>query len=269
MLKAHPPFFKNKVVILTGATGTLGRVLAFQLSKLGARLTLAARQINRLEEVANTCRKLGAEVFLVQTDVSNEQQCKNLIDMTIEKYGQIDMLINNAAFVAKKKFEEMSNLEDFKSTIDTNFWGAVYCTFYALPFLRKTKGRIVGIGSILGKVATPGNTAYCGSKFAMTGFYNSLSHELSDSGVSTTMVYPGYLKEKMMSKDTNENVNRNQLFSWLFLSTDVCARKILEAAASRKRQIILPFYCVIIVMFEAIMPRVFDCIINFKSKYNG
>ncbi|MBI5701780.1 SDR family oxidoreductase [Candidatus Saganbacteria bacterium] len=258
--------FRDKVAIITGASGSLGQELALGLARRGARLTLAARGNGRLEAVAEKCKELGAKVIVVPTDVSQEDNCRQLISMTVKQYGKIDLLVNNAAVTVKKSFQELDDLKSFVLLIETNFFGCVYCTRYALPYLKKTNGRILGICSILGKIATPGNTAYCSSKFAMSAFFDSLRYEIAGDNVSITMVYPGYLAEKMNSSKERQSGIWKKITSLLKVKANVCAEISLNAAAKRKRQVILPFYSVLSLWISLLFPGLFDRIISIVGK---
>ncbi|MCK4531003.1 MAG: SDR family NAD(P)-dependent oxidoreductase, partial [Candidatus Marinimicrobia bacterium] len=144
------PIFKNKVIIITGASYGIGRELAHQLAEQGAWLVLAARSIEKLETVSEECVKLGGRVITVPTDISDQSQCKNLIDQTLKEYGKIDVLINNAGIALATRFENLEDLNLFEKVIAVNFFGAVYCTHYALPYLKESQGRLVAVSSLRG-----------------------------------------------------------------------------------------------------------------------
>jgi NADP-dependent 3-hydroxy acid dehydrogenase YdfG len=122
--------FRDQVVIVTGASSGIGRSLALLLASQGAKVAIAARRAERLEIVAEECHQRGGETLVVPTDVSDETQCKNLIEKTVEVFGQLDMLVNNAGLAVIARLEDYSNLDLFKHTIDVNFYGAVYCTYH-------------------------------------------------------------------------------------------------------------------------------------------
>ena len=201
--------FKERVVILTGAGGNLGHELALNLAKAGALLSLVDKEIEGLSQLTNECRDLGAKAISIQADLAREDQCQKIVDETFKQYGKIDLLINCAAFIEKEYFERLPDLKSLKTTMEVNYLGAVYCTKYALPYLKKSQGQIVTIVSILGKIATPGNTAYCGSKYALVGFFEALRLELRKDRVAITMVYPGYLAERMKGK---KELKSNSIF---------------------------------------------------------
>ena len=137
--------FHDQVVIVTGASAGIGQSLALLLASQCAKVVIAARRRDRLEQIAEQCRMFCGEVRVVPTDVSNEMQCKALIEKTINAYGKLDMLINNAGMAASALFDEFPDLSLFRHTLDVNFYGAVSCTYYALPHLKQTRGRIVAI----------------------------------------------------------------------------------------------------------------------------
>ncbi|MFT3894323.1 MAG: SDR family oxidoreductase [Anaerolineales bacterium] len=200
--------FRDQVVIVTGASAGIGEALALLLAKSGAKVVIAARRAERLEQIAESCRMFCGEVLVVPTDVRDELQCKTLIDRTINTYGRLDMLINNAGMAASALFDEFPDLCLFKQTMDVNFYGAVYCTYYALPYLKQTRGRIVAVSSLGGKTAIPYNTPYCSSKYAMHGFYNSLRMELYRSGVSCTLVCPSWVATEFHEAQLNKEGER-------------------------------------------------------------
>ena len=147
--------FGVKVVIVTGASAGIGKALALQLARQGARVAIAARRAERLEQVAADCRALGAEVLVVPTDVADEAQCKALVEKTVAAFGRLDMLINNAGTGAEGLLEELPDLTLFKHVMDVNFYGTVYCTYYAVKHLKQTQGRIVNISSLSGRTPLP------------------------------------------------------------------------------------------------------------------
>ena len=197
--------FRAQVVIVTGASAGIGKSLALLLASQGAKVAIVARRAERLEQVAAECRRLEGEALVVPTDVTNEAQCKALVEKTIEAFGRLDMLINNAGLAVSALFDEFPDLHLFKHTMDVNFYGAVYCTYYALPHLKQTKGRVVAISSLGGKAALPYNAPYIASKYALHGFYDTLRMELRRHGVSCTVICPSWVAtefhEAQMNKD--------------------------------------------------------------------
>lgn len=236
--------FRDQVVIVTGASAGIGKSLALLLVSQCAKVVIAARRTDRLEKIAETCRAFCGEVMVVPTDVSDEAQCKALIDKTIAKYGRLDMLINNAGLAASALLDEFPDLRLFKQTMDVNFYGAVYCTYYALPHLKKTHGRIVAVSSVGGKAAIPYNTPYCASKYAVHGFYDSLRMELVQHGVSCTVVCPWWVAtefhESQLNKDGVPRGERGRAYyTKKTMTADQCAEITLNAAYKRRREVLM------------------------------
>jgi short-subunit dehydrogenase len=236
--------FRGQVVIVTGASAGIGKALALQLAVQGATVVLAARRVERLQQLECQCRQLGGDALAVLTDVRDEAQCKVLIDKTITTFGKLDMLINNAGMAASALFDEFPDLYLFKQTVDVNFYGAVYCTYYALPHLKKTQGRIVAISSLGGKAAIPYNTPYCASKYAMHGFYDSLRMELYQHHVSCTVVCPSWVATEFHEAQLNKEgvprgVRGRAYYTKKTMTSDQCAQIILDVAHKRRREVLM------------------------------
>lgn len=234
--------FRENVVIITGASHGIGQELALQLAQKGAWLVLGSRNLERLKEISQQCAQLGGRVILIPVDVGIESQCKNLIEGAIAEYGRIDTLINNAGFGTASRFGEMQDLSLFKKVIQVNFFGSVYCTHYALPHLKETQGRLVGVSSLRGKFPSARADGYGASKHAMAGFFDSLRVELADSGVSVTMIYPGWVSTGISSRALNLDGNptgRISVHEKDAMPVETCARLIIHAAEKRKREVVM------------------------------
>ena len=239
MNKSH---FLQKAVIITGASAGIGRELALMLAEQGAWLALAARNAEKLEEVAAQCRQRGVKAVVVPTDVTEQSQCRNLIERTVAEYSRIDVLINNAGISMWARFDEISDLSLIEQIMRVNYFGSVYCTHYALPFLKETQGRIVGISSLTGKTGVPTRSGYAASKHAMAGFFDTLRIELADYGVSVTMIYPGFVatevRQRAFAMD-GKPLGISPVREDKVMTVDTCARLIVQAAAQRKRELVM------------------------------
>jgi short-subunit dehydrogenase len=258
-------FFQNQVVIVTGASAGIGKSLALQLADQGAWIVLAARRKDRLEQIAAECRTRGGKALAIPTDIAKETQCKTLVEQTIQEFGRLDMLINNAGFATVALFEELPNLDLFKRTVDVNFYGNVYPTYYALPHISQSQGRIVSISSIGGKLAVPGNSSYVASKFAINGFFDSLRMELAQAGVSITVIYPSWVvtefHESMLDKDGKQRGKEGRkIYNNKMMTAEECAQIILKSSAKRKREVLMGS-APLALWLKLIMPRMLDRII--------
>lgn len=232
---------KDKVVIITGASSGIGKSLAIECAGRGAKLVLAARRLDRLTELEKELPQ--TEILSVQTDVSNENDCKDLIDQAITKFGRIDILINNAGISMRALFTDL-DLSVIKKLMDVNFWGTVYCTKYAMPHLLKTKGSVVGVISIAGYIGLPGRTAYSASKYAIRGFLDSLRTENLKTGLHVLVAAPGFtaseVRQVALTADGSQQGETPRDESKM-MSAEECARLIANAIEKRKRELIMTF----------------------------
>lgn len=241
----EPDAFRDQVVMITGASSGIGKALSLQLARQGAKLAIAARRVERLEQVAAECRSLGGEVLIVPTNVSDELQCKALVEKTLTAFGRLDMLVNSAGLAATALLDEFPDLSLFRHTMDVNFYGMVYCTYYALPYLKQSRGRIVAISSLGGKTAIPYNTPYCASKYGLHGFYDSLRMELFTSGVSITLICPWWVATEFHTAQLNRDgiprgAQRGQdMYTNRTMSAERCAEITLRAAYNRRREVLM------------------------------
>ena len=198
---------QNKVVVITGASSGIGEACAYAFAKQGCKLVLAARNVDKLEKVKELCLSLNAETLLVKCVVSVEADCKNLITQSIEKFNTIHILINNAGISMRALFADL-DLAVLKQVMDINFWGTVYCSKYAMPYLLKEKGSVLGVSSIAGIKGLPGRTGYSASKFAMNGFMEALRIENLKTGLHVGVICPGYTASNIRNAALNKDAKQ-------------------------------------------------------------
>jgi short-subunit dehydrogenase len=233
---------KDNVVIITGASKGIGAELARQLAAKGAMLVLSAREVPLLEKVAAECVALGGRAEVIAADVSIEADCKHLIDRTVAAFGRVDTLVNNAGATMWARFEDIRDLSILERIMDVNYMGAVRCTHFALPHLKASRGRIVGIASLTGVTGVPTRSGYAASKHAMRGFFDSLRIELEDASVSVTMIYPGFvstgIRENASGPD-GKPILVDPVDEKRVMSPPECARIIVAAIENRRREVIM------------------------------
>jgi short-subunit dehydrogenase len=255
--------WRDNVVIVTGASAGIGEELALQLAAAGAYLSLAARDAGRLEAVADACRSRGARVLVVPTDVGDPEQCRLLVERTLEEYGRVDTLVNNAGIGMWARFDEMTDITVFETIMRVNYLGSVYPTWHALPRLKASRGRIVVVNSLTGRTGVPTRSGYAASKHAVAGFFDSLRIELMDSGVTITQVFPGFVATEIRERAFgpggkplgagNSPVREREV-----MTAQECARQILRAAAGRRRELIMTLRGKIGAKLKLVAPRLVD-----------
>jgi short-subunit dehydrogenase len=233
---------KGKVVVITGASKGIGAELARQLAAQGAKLVLAARDLEDLEAVAARCTQAGGSAIVVRADVGVDRDCAAIMSGAALAYGGIDVLVNNAGATMWARFEEIEDVAILERIMRVNYMGAVYCTRHALPYLRQSRGLVVGIASLAGLTGVPTRTGYAASKHAMRGFFDSLRIELSGSGVDVTMIYPGFVATGIRENATGpggEAIKVDPVARENAMTVEECARQIAAAIAARKRQVVM------------------------------
>ena len=182
---------KKKVVIITGASSGIGKACAWIFAQTGAKVVLAARSLEKLNLICKELQEAGFTALAVQADVSNEADCKRLISETVVAFQGVDVIINNAGISMRATLEQ-AEVSVIRQLMEINFFGTVYCTKYALPYLLKSKGSVVGVSSIAGYKGLPGRTGYSASKFAMHGFLEALRLENLNKGLHVLIACPGF-----------------------------------------------------------------------------
>ncbi|MDD5695220.1 MAG: SDR family oxidoreductase [Bacteroidales bacterium] len=234
---------KDKVIIITGASSGIGLALADELADRGAMLALGARNRVKLEEMVETYTRRGVRAIAVPTDVSSEEDCRSLVQQTVDAFGRVDVLINNAGISMRALFED-TELTVLHKLMDVNFWGTVYCTKYALPYLLQTRGSVVGVISIAGYIGLPGRTGYSASKFAIRGFLDTLRTENRKKGLHVLVAAPGFtgtnIRNLSLTADGTPQGKTPRDEGKMMTAREV-ARRIVRAIEKRKRSLILTF----------------------------
>jgi short-subunit dehydrogenase len=234
--------WRGQVVVLTGASLGIGAEVAHVLAAESARLVLAARDVARLQEVAEQCRRHGADVEVVPCDVTLEADCRALITHALARFGRIDTLICNAGQAMWARAEDVADWSVYERLLRVNYLGAVYCTLAALPHLRASKGRIVAVSSLSAKTGVPLRSGYAAAKAALNGFLDSLRIELMGSGVSVTIVCPGFVGTGSRARNLGADgapLGRSPVNEAAMMPVGECVRQLLDAAEHRDRELVM------------------------------
>lgn len=233
--------FSEKTIVITGASEGIGRALALVLAPQRPRLVLAARNEARLVSAQEETEALGADVLVVPTDVTDPPQCKQLINAALERFGTIDVLVNNAGGTMWSRFDEVTDLGIFEHLMRLNYLSSVYCTHYALPHLKQSRGLIVAVSSLAGMNGVPTRTGYAATKHAQFGFFDSLRIELQGTGVDVTVIAPDFVVteiHKRALKGDGAPLLDTPIKERNVMSARTCAEMIAHAMERRKRLVI-------------------------------
>lgn len=237
-------------VLITGASQGIGKATALLFAQNGYDLVLAARNSDRLNSVAQEITALGREVLVVPTDISDAEQVNTLAEKALAAYGKINVLVNNAGICSSGPFENTS-LADWQNIINVNLWGYIYTTHALLPqFLAQGAGTIVNVGSVGGKVPLPYMTAYCTSKYAVTGFTETLRLELEPKGIQVCGIHPSatnsdFLERALFRGEDEQEVNQRRQQMELMLKSPMAsqpedvAKAILQVVKHPQAEVIV------------------------------
>ena len=260
--------FKNKVVLITGASSGIGKQTAIEFAKLGSNIILVARKKDKLEQVENQLKQFHVTTLVCTCDISKKDQVQSMSKIVLEKFNSIDILVNNAGFAIYGSVSELS-INEIESQMETNYFGTIYCIKFFLPsMLKKKSGHIVNVASVAASFGLPGIASYCASKFAMLGFSEGLKHELSGTGVGLTVVSPIMVKTEFFDHPSFEKMPK---YSPTSLSPKTVAKAIVKAANSSRLEIITPSVVRIAVWLKHTFPYFINPILgkSFKKQLDS
>ncbi len=246
--------FKDKVVLITGASSGIGQRLAIDLAARGATVVGCGRSLERLQETANELKRYSSSSTVHVCDVSSPQQVKETVEKVVSQFGKIDILINNAGFGLYQSFADIP-LDAIESMVRTNFLGAVYCAKEVLPsMIARRSGHIINISSVAGKIGTPYMAAYCSTKFALIGLSESLYHELRPHGIHVSVICPGPVRTKMHLLFDRMTLGAPE---FLILKTEDVSRVVIRMIEKERFQAIIPSWLAAVCFFKALAPNLF------------
>jgi len=261
-------FYTNKIILITGGSSGIGFALAQKAIEQNAKVAICARSQDKL--LAMKKQLATDHLFIFQADVSQEDQCQAFVEASIEHFGQIDVVINNAGISMRALFQEVDTAV-LKQVMDINYWGSIFTTKSALPSIIQSKGTIVGISSIAGYKGLPARVAYSSSKFALQGFLEALRIELLHTGVNVMWVSPGFTASNIRNTALDQSgkaQSETPLKEDKLMSAEACAIIILKAIAKRKRSVIMTFQGKLTVWLNKFFPSLVDKLVynHFKKE---
>ncbi|GAM19154.1 hypothetical protein SAMD00019534_023290 [Acytostelium subglobosum LB1] len=235
--------YVGKRVIVTGASSGIGAQLALQYIQMKCKVAIVARRLEQLESVKQDILKKCPEVpeeniLILRADLTVESDCRTMVDSVVSAWGGIDICVWNAGVGSLIEFEKLNgNFQVFRDNMNINFFSTVYCTSFALPFLRQSHGSLVVVSSLAGKFGTPLRTSYSASKHALHGFLNSLRNEVSD--IQVTVVCPGFVQTEFHTKLATTDGKPIERESHSFMTAEECAEKIVQSERLGEREVLL------------------------------
>jgi short-subunit dehydrogenase len=251
-------YFQDKVAVITGGSEGIGKALVEQLLALGCKVATCGRNSDKLYQLQ--LLHPDKPLHTVVADISHENDCRQLIESTLHVYGGIDILINNAGVSMRGLFND-TKVDTFQHLMNVNFWGALFCTKYALPSILERRGDIIGISSIAGYRGLPGRSGYSASKYALQGWLEALRTELLHTGVNVMWVCPGFTASNIRFAALNKDAKPHgdtSMEEGKMMSADECAGHILKAISKRKRTLVLTFQGKLTVWLNKLFPSLAD-----------
>jgi short-subunit dehydrogenase len=258
-MPAAPAFFRDKSVLITGASSGIGEELAWQLAQAGAKLTLCARRRDRLESLAQKIAVLGGQAhrpITCECDVARDGELERAVGDAVKAWGKLDVAIANAGFGVAAPLRKL-RVEDYRRQFETNVFGVLRTVYAALPELEKSRGNLAITGSVAGWVSTPGASPYSMSKFAVRALADAITPELRASGVKVTLISPGFVTSEIRHIDNRGVVHpdsKDPIPAWLVMPTAKAAAQILRAVAKGKRERIITGHGKVIVAIQRFAP---------------
>ena len=261
---------KDKVVLITGGTSGIGKALAFAFGRAGASVVITGRNEENLQATGEALTAQHIENLALVADVSREADCARMVTQTISRFGQLDILINNAGISMRALFQDV-DLAVIRQVMDINFYGTVYATKYALPHILQTKGSVLGISSIAGYRGLPGRTGYSASKFAMHGFLETLRTEVLEKGVHVMIACPGFTASNIRNTALTAQgqvQGQSPLDEGKIMSAEEVADRILKATRQRKRDLVMTTQGKLTVFLNKWLPGLTDRLVlkHFKKE---
>ena len=198
---------QDKVVIITGASSGIGYATAKALAKKGAKIVAGARRLHNLQTLQEEVKSDGGEITICETDVTKKADCDNLVKQATDKYGTVDVLVNNAGLMPLS-FVKSLKIDEWDRMVDVNIKGVLYCTAAVVPtMIEKKSGHIVNISSVAGRIVFPAGSVYCATKHAVTAFSEGLRQELSvRKNIRVTSIEPGVVQTELTNTITEESL---------------------------------------------------------------
>jgi len=257
--------FKDKVVVITGASSGIGRSTAFEFAREGAKTVLVSRSLEKLERVADEIRGFNPNVLVVPTDISLRGQVHEMVEKVLSEFGRIDVLFNNAGSAYVGRIEDENFIENTKKMIDVDYFGTVYTTKDVLSVMQKQgSGHIMNMSSVVGRKAFPHFGGYSSAMHAISAFTDSLRQELSGSGINVSIIHPALTRTSLLDHVRAEDMPP-PFRGMTPISVESVAKAVVNGVYYNQARIIVPFQPKLLLLADAISPRIGDVIVKLLS----
>jgi len=259
--------FHNQVIFITGASSGIGEALAKAFAQEGAQVALAARRVDRLEDLSREINSSGGQTMALPCDVTKDGDLEKAVEAVRKQFGKIDIAVANAGFGVAGNFEKLK-LEDYRRQFETNVFGVLRTLYATLEDLKKSKGTFVVMGSVSGHVSSPGISPYSMSKFAVRALAEALQAELEPLGVSVVLLSPGFVKTQIRKVDNQgvyKETRKDFAPAWLQMPADAAARKIVRAVFKKRREVVLTGHGKIGVFLSRHFPRFLKAVLRYSN----
>lgn len=256
--------FSEKVVFITGGSAGIGAGLGREFAHHGAKVALAARSVDRLNSVIKEIESHGGVAMAVACDVTSRESLDATVASVLERFGRLDVVVANAGFGVSGAMQALTT-EDYRRQFDTNVFGVLDTIYAALPLLIESRGQVVLISSVMGKLGRAGSSAYVSSKFAVCGLAESIHYELKPQGIAVTCINPGLVESQFrMTNNASEyqSGESDPAPQWLVVPTEVAARTIVRAVRKRKREVTITGHGKALVALHQFAPWIFHAIMG-------
>lgn len=262
-------FFKNKTVIVTGASSGIGAQLSRQLLQAGANVILCARSEDKMKNVVESLQISPDKYLIISVDFSAKPDFENIVKSILAKFPTVDIILNNAGIAQKSLVQETSE-EVERRVMEVNYFANINFTKALLPhFIANKSGHIVGISSILGEIGLPFVAPYCASKHALNGYYNGLRYDVEKHNIDVSIVSPGFIKTDITKKSLTGDGKRHEQDSVAQekgMEASICAQRILQKVAKKKRQSYVGGLELLMPKFATLFPRLFHFLMKKMHK---
>ncbi|MBL8515111.1 MAG: SDR family oxidoreductase [Betaproteobacteria bacterium] len=252
---------RNQVVLITGASTGIGEALAIALAKGGAKIVLTARRLPELHRVEAAIRAGGGQALAVACDVTRREDNARAVNEAVAYFGALEAIVLNAGATMWARFEDIEDPTLLERLMQVNYMGAVYGVHAALPHLKRSRGRIVGIASLTALTGVPTRSGYAASKHAMRGFFDSLRIELKPTGVSVTMIYPGFVATGIRENSVTANgaaAKVDPVDPKKVMSLETCIAQMVPAIEARQRELVMTGKAKLAQWIKLVAPGVVD-----------